>query len=273
MGTVPPFGHSRQLPVLVDSAITAYATCYAGAGSEDAEIFLEVPELLQASAATVADVSKPGAAAAEAGEAAPLRQQAAAAAAALPLPWQPGQEQVELLGVIAHRRKIAKLLLFANLVPLGGSVAGGFDGGAEPASAVAPAARGTSAFLRRLWRHPVTGAPCEVQLIMGQTLERRLGRWGAPSRVHMHGCPVRQPAPEVCDAMPGMGAPIRSRGSGEARGAAIRQAPGFERLVYAPALTTFPPHSPTARAVPTAWLAARRQPSCCAAYAQGSVCV
>lgn len=177
VGTVPPFGHRRQLPVLVDAAITAYATCYAGGGSENAEIFLSVPELLRASAATVADVSKPGAAAPAGEEAAAQRQRAAAAAAALPMPWQPGQEEVELLGVVAHRRKIAKLLLFANLVPLDtGGMGDGADGNAGAAEAPPPAAHGTAAFLRRLWRHPGTGAPCEVQLIMGKTLERRLGR-------------------------------------------------------------------------------------------------
>lgn len=184
VGTVPPFGHRRRLPVLVDTSVTAYATCYAGGGSGEVEIFLTVPELLRASAATVADIAKPRGAAGAADDATATRQQAAAAAtAALPLPWQPGQQQVELCGVIAHRRKIAKLLMFANLVPLGVAGLGGFDGSGDQAGKVAPepapppAAHGTAAFLRRLWRHPATGAPCEVQLIMGKTLERRLGRW------------------------------------------------------------------------------------------------
>ncbi|KAL4436993.1 hypothetical protein ABPG75_004132 [Micractinium tetrahymenae] len=193
VGNVPPFGHRRRLPVLVDSAVATYATCYAGGGSDEAEIFLTVPELLRASASTVADISKPsepaGAAAAAAEEAMTAQQQVAAAAAALPLPWRAGQEQVELCGVIAHRRKIAKLLMFANLVPFeAASPAGGGDSSRDPASSAAPApaqapappaAHGTAAFLRRLWRHPETGAPCEVQLIMGKTLELRLGSEGA----------------------------------------------------------------------------------------------
>lgn len=35
---------------------------------------------------------------------------------------------------------------------------------------------GTAAYVRRLWRHPEGGRPAEVQLIMGATLERTLGR-------------------------------------------------------------------------------------------------
>ena len=36
---------------------------------------------------------------------------------------------------------------------------------------------GTAASLRRLWRHPVTGTAAEVQLILGKTLEQKLGGW------------------------------------------------------------------------------------------------
>jgi hypothetical protein len=36
-----------------------------------------------------------------------------------------------------------------------------------------------SAFVRRIWSHPETSEPCEVQLILGKTLERRLGRASA----------------------------------------------------------------------------------------------
>lgn len=55
--------------------------------------------------------------------------------------------------------RIAKLLLFATLVP---------------ESVPALPADGTAAYVRRLWRHPVTHMPCEVQLIMGKTIERQL---------------------------------------------------------------------------------------------------
>lgn len=129
--------------MIADSAITAYTSCYAGSGADDAEVLVAVPELLRAAAATVADICVPGSAPrssssgglwsssppasvpasvpapAEEEQAGAQRQEAAAtAAAALPLPWQAGQVEVTLEGVVAHRRKIARLLLFANLVPL-----------------------------------------------------------------------------------------------------------------------------------------------------------
>ena len=128
VGNVPPFGHRRPLPTIVDSSVTRYQTCYAGGGSEDAEIFLTVAELLLATGGPVADISAADStsasscslagsgdasgselafAAAEvaaADGAADLRlAAAAAAAAALPLPWRPGQEEVTLHGIIAHR--------------------------------------------------------------------------------------------------------------------------------------------------------------------------
>ena len=213
MGNVPPFGHRTRLPVFVDSAVTAFANCYAGGGSDAAEIRIAVPELLRAAAATVADISIPAtsscssstdpssnssngssqstlaeAAAEQRAAAAEQRAAAVAAAATLPLPWQPGaggeEEEVTLEGVVAHKRKIARLLLFANLVPLSalvdssiGSPAGGSSsGGGQGSGSGSSGSPGTASYMRRLWRHPDTQVACEVQLIMGKTLERRLGR-------------------------------------------------------------------------------------------------
>lgn len=56
--------------------------------------------------------------------------------------------------------RIAKLLLFSVLVP-----------------ETVPALPEQTSYMRRLWRSPATGRPLEVQLIMGKTLERSLGRW------------------------------------------------------------------------------------------------
>ncbi len=56
--------------------------------------------------------------------------------------------------------RIAKLLLFSVLVP-----------------ETVPALPEQASYMRRLWRSPATGGPLEVQLIMGKTLERSLGRW------------------------------------------------------------------------------------------------
>jgi hypothetical protein len=46
------------------------------------------------------------------------------------------------------------------------------DAGALPAD-------GRAAYLRRQWGHPASGEPAEVQLIVGKTVERALGRDGA----------------------------------------------------------------------------------------------
>lgn len=143
---MPPFGHRPRLPVIVDTLVTAHSSVYAGGGADDAEVLVAVPELVRAAGATVADIRGPSGSpsssaaspprgaslwpTADVALAMPAGHDAAAApegglaaadagaAAALPLPWQPGQVDVELQGVIAHSRKIARLLLFANLVPL-----------------------------------------------------------------------------------------------------------------------------------------------------------
>ncbi|GAB4817431.1 hypothetical protein N2152v2_004477 [Parachlorella kessleri] len=86
----------------------------------------------------------------------------------LPLPWKAGSTVVTLEGIVAQRRKIARLLLFANLVPMPA------EGAAAPAKA-----SGSSTYLRRLWCCPEgegSGRPCEVQLILGKTLADGLGR-------------------------------------------------------------------------------------------------
>jgi hypothetical protein len=82
----------------------------------------------------------------------------------LPLPWPPGSDVVRLVGVVALRRRVAKLLLFATVVP-------------EYVPVLPPAGR--AAYLRRLWRHPGDGDAAEVQLIVGKTVERAVGREGA----------------------------------------------------------------------------------------------
>lgn len=66
---------------------------------------------------------------------------------------------------LLQKRKIARLLLFANLVPL-------------PSSGVVPlVAPGSGTYLRRLWQCPEgSGRAVEVQLILGKTLAERLGK-------------------------------------------------------------------------------------------------
>ena len=274
VGNVPPFGHRQQLPVIVDSSVAAYARCYAGGGSEGEEILISVPELLRAAAATLADVSRPqGSTEADAARSEQRAAVAAAAAAALPVPYLAGQGEVVIQGVVAHRRKISRLLLFANLVPVEAATPapapvppGAPEEGPGPAAAAPPAPPGTAAYLRRLWRHPETGEPCEVQLIMGKTLERRLGRCvcvcgggGGGDRGAAGHCMGALPA--------GAGMPRVHR--------ALRRTPPHACTCCRPAPRSAPacPHAASPAApvrLPPAPYAARPRPSFCAACAQGS---
>ena len=95
----------------------------------------------------------------------------------LPLPWTlpvPSSTatatstgvEIEIRGIIAQKRKIANLLLFLNIVPLttegGGSTSGRRRRKNTPG---------------RVWAHPEDPTkPCEVQLILGKTVERNVGR-------------------------------------------------------------------------------------------------
>jgi len=57
IGGVPPFGHARSLPVLMDRALLAHETVWAAAGRPDA-VFAVGPEALRrASGARVADLA------------------------------------------------------------------------------------------------------------------------------------------------------------------------------------------------------------------------
>ena len=178
VGNVPPFGHSRRLPVVVDAAVAAHPSgrCCAGGGSEAAELVISLPELLRAAAATVADFSDaPGASSTRdvtssssgsggGSSSGSLEDDELAAAdvfgsaASLPLPWPQGAHEVSLVGMVAQTRRIAKLLLFVSLrsPPPPGS------------STNSSRSSNPSTFLRRTWRHPDTQLPCEVQLILGR---------------------------------------------------------------------------------------------------------
>ncbi|KAG7670980.1 hypothetical protein Ndes2526A_g01232 [Nannochloris sp. 'desiccata'] len=164
VGEVPPFGHREPLYTLVDQCVTSHSHVAFG---NNLEYVLPTTELLRATNGKVVSVSVAAAAAA----AAAAGQQGTGeevtevirvgSGPSLPLPWVSGAQAVSLTGIIAQKRKIANLLLFLNIVPPSPSPVG------KPA---------TSAYVRRVWTHPDTSEPCEVQLILGKTLERRLGR-------------------------------------------------------------------------------------------------
>lgn len=56
VGGVPPFGHPRPLPVVVDDALLGYDVVWAAAGIPDAVFPVAPRDLVRLSAATAADV-------------------------------------------------------------------------------------------------------------------------------------------------------------------------------------------------------------------------
>lgn len=61
IGGVPPFGHDRSLPVLVDHHLTAHATVWAAAGLPDAVFRIAPDDLLRIGGGRVADLADPAA--------------------------------------------------------------------------------------------------------------------------------------------------------------------------------------------------------------------
>ena len=58
VGSMPPFGHRKDLRTLVDAATVERGTVYGGGGDIDAMMQLSSSELLQAAHAEVADISE-----------------------------------------------------------------------------------------------------------------------------------------------------------------------------------------------------------------------
>lgn len=58
VGSMPPFGHRRQLRTLVDPAITKLETIFGGGGDIDAMLRLTVTELLRVTEAEIVQISE-----------------------------------------------------------------------------------------------------------------------------------------------------------------------------------------------------------------------
>ena len=57
VGAVPPFGHRRPLPTVIDAGVLAQEEIYGGGGAINALVHLTVPELRRVVAAEVVDVA------------------------------------------------------------------------------------------------------------------------------------------------------------------------------------------------------------------------
>ncbi|GLC47468.1 hypothetical protein PLESTB_000133800 [Pleodorina starrii] len=251
VGSVPPFGHHRRLRTLVDTAVTRLTHVYGGGGDPDMELSVAVPDLLSYANASVASV------AVAAPAPTPSPPTPTTPTSLLPQPWPPGSVSVELVAVIVQRRRIARLLQFVNLVPEQGLPSLPPDGQAV--------------YLRRLWSDPDSGSPVEVQLIMGKTLERNLGREAARAlmdqvkvgsivaltgRVQPHP-PSRAPsatatAPATTASIPASApAPAGGGGGGGRDGGTGRQPAPSRTLAIEPSATGTQGAPPTPITLPT----------------------
>jgi prolyl-tRNA editing enzyme YbaK/EbsC (Cys-tRNA(Pro) deacylase) len=106
VGSVPPFAHRPALRTLVDAQVAQHSHVVFG---DDRQHVVPAAELLRASAAAVAAVSTAGGVA---GAGPPAEQPR------LPLPWAEGAQAATMIGIVAQKRKIARLLVFASLVPV-----------------------------------------------------------------------------------------------------------------------------------------------------------
>jgi prolyl-tRNA editing enzyme YbaK/EbsC (Cys-tRNA(Pro) deacylase) len=120
LGCIPPLGHSTQLRMLVDTHLAALPpqqlVC-AGAGQAGVQLVLPAAELLSAAVAaqvggfSTTKLQQPPQDAEQQQQqqqqltAQQLEQGLRAAAAQMPQPWAEGAEVVQLVGVIAQRRR------------------------------------------------------------------------------------------------------------------------------------------------------------------------
>ncbi|CAG9465189.1 unnamed protein product [Pedinophyceae sp. YPF-701] len=144
-GTIPPLGHREKIPVFLDAQVAAAGVLYGGGGTPGIGVRVSPDALVSAADATVADI---------AAHAAP-----APSAPDLPEPWEDGVELAAVTGIVATARRLARTLVFFNIVP------------ADVEVPDAP-----SQFVRTRWACP--GAPGEavaLQVVAGASLEKSLG--------------------------------------------------------------------------------------------------
>lgn len=210
MGCVPPIGHRRILPTIVDAAVAITAHVAGGGGAPTLQLLLPTATLLYLAAAHVGDVattqSNSGV-----GDVTPPPIPTAPGAfpSHLPLPYVPihasaeggMQPLVHLIGRVVSRRRMARLLVFAHIVPTGP--------GSDAVCCKQLMHTICTFFLLytyyyilymlcilyyyilyietilmylvfqgrgwQAWHSPQTGAACEVQLIIGRSLVRVMG--------------------------------------------------------------------------------------------------
>lgn len=167
-GEVPPFGflHHNQITRVVDENLLSVADANGHLenivrfGPIDAEVCIRAQDLLVGSEVTQVaniseDIPKPGS---------PLSYHDGQRDILAPLPEE--SRDTTLLVLVVRKRKLAKRLVFATVVPSAG----------DRVLSNAYAIRGRKHKKSLLWKHPVSGEPCELQCIFGKSLEKRYGK-------------------------------------------------------------------------------------------------
>lgn len=108
VGSIPPFGHSKQLFTVVDEAVAARSCVVFG---PSLEFIISSIDLLRGSRGSVAAISKYD------GKLSDSMGSDTSGNDRGVIPWPPGSNAVSLTGVVVQKRKIAKLLLFCTIIP------------------------------------------------------------------------------------------------------------------------------------------------------------
>eukprot|EP00890_Picochlorum_soloecismus_P005678 jgi/Picsp_1/6110/NSC_03464-R1_probable exonuclease mut-7 homolog len=159
-GSVPPLGHPTPLTTVVDRKV--YDGSHMRFGPEGQEVVVDPKSFVKAtdrlySSVGVADIVGPR-------KVDRGTYGDGVASELLPVPWDKGSDRVCFTVKVARRRKLAKTLVCATVTPAGGSFGSAFQ------------IPGRGVKKTRVWRSPESGEICEIQLILGKTLERKYGR-------------------------------------------------------------------------------------------------
>jgi len=161
VGSVPPLGHPKPLTTVLDRNV--YDSSYMSFGPEGEEVMVDpksfVRKVTDGLSSNINPYSNIGVA-----DIVGSKTDDGITSDLLPMPWEKGSKQVCFTAKVARRRKLAKTLVFATVTPAGGSCGSAFQ------------IPGRGAKKTRVWRSPESGDACEIQLILGKTLERKYGR-------------------------------------------------------------------------------------------------
>ena len=159
-GSVPPFGYPEEqekgIVRIVDKSLIDLNDMVSF-GPPERVVNIQTRDLLVGQGSIVAHVANDGQ---------PNSNQSTRNDVLEPIPCTDGNGSLCTFAVqVVRKRKLAKRLLFATVVPA-----------SEAVPSTAYLVRGRREKKSLVWAHPVTGEPCELQCIFGKTLEKKYGK-------------------------------------------------------------------------------------------------